>query len=605
MLSLPAIGLMLGTTSLAAPVPAIYAPYLQDNPPEIVEELPEQRIGDVIVREFWFVPRDIPGTDYELHSVLARPAEPGPHPAILFCHGGGGYTQRERTCIIGWAKKGYVCIGQDQPGFCNMGQSLSRGPEKRVLASISAIPDATSQPLYDGVVAVLRSLSILRTHPEVDTERIGVFGGSWGGYMSNMAAALAGDKIAAAFPIYGAGYYDLATAWTERMQQMPEDERERWIAAFDPGRPATNTTADYMILQASNDWYFWPPSVERTLDNIAAPGPGPEKNWLFAPNDYHAIRYPGGTGDPQVDHREHRTYMELRFMDWKLKGEGAAFPTAEATGDPVREGDSIRVRFRTTSELPITSAEVYWSGGEMPWRMRWWEPLEATEVEDGLYEALIPVRHADKRLDWVGVISDEGSATVSTRIQRIQPTDLGFEAGTHPAPPAMDDLQTLLEDARWRWAAGTKRSGEGFGYAREEAAANEEGGVGSRITGNYIIGTWGVRAADIEAAGATGVRLWVRSASADSVDSFHVGMTVEVEHGKRYFFNAQSVEGMEIGPQWRLLELPWSDFQCEGAPVTLMSDGLGELRLSVTEEGATVYVDEVEFVAVGGAGPKG
>ncbi|MFO8079194.1 MAG: hypothetical protein R6V07_02705, partial [Armatimonadota bacterium] len=102
MLSLSAIGLIVGTTALGAGAPEIYQPYLQDNPPEIVEELPEQRLhsedgaGDVIVREMWFVPREIPGAEqsYEVHSILARPAAPGPHPAILFCHGGGGYTQR-------------------------------------------------------------------------------------------------------------------------------------------------------------------------------------------------------------------------------------------------------------------------------------------------------------------------------------------------------------------------------------------------------------------------------------------------------------------------------------------------------------------------------
>ncbi len=603
MLSLSAIGLIVGTTALGAGVPEIYQPYLQDNPPEIVEELPEQRLhsedgaDDVIVREMWFVPREIPGAEqsYEVHSILARPAAPGPHPAILFCHGGGGYTQRERMCIIGWAKKGYVCIGQDQPGFTNLGQSLSRGPSTRVIGALSATPEATASSLFDGVVAVLRSLSILRNHPEVDPDRIGVFGGSWGGYMTTMTAALAGEKIAAAFSVYGAGYYDFASAWTERLQQMPDDERERWIAAFDPGRLADNISADYMILQASNDWYFWPPSVERTLDNIPADGPGPRKNWLFAPNDYHAIRYPGGTSDPRVDHREHRTWMEVRFMDWRLKGEAPAFPTAEAAAEPVREGDAVRVRFAATSELPLTSAEVYWSGGEMPWRMRWWESVEATEVEDGVYEALIPVRHASKRLDWVGVVSDEEAATVSTRIQRIQPTDLAFEEGARPAEVTLDDLQTLITDGRWRWAAGTKRSGEGYGHRVEEEAAREDG-VGHRITGNYVIGTWGVRAADIEAAGATGVRLWVRSATEEPVNSFHIGLTVEVEHGARHFFNAQSVEGMQIGPEWRLLELPWSDFVCAEAPVDRLSDGVGELRLSVTEEGATVFVDGVEFM---------
>lgn len=598
MLSLPAIGLMLGAGVLGAEVPDIYLPYLQDNPPEIVEELPETRIGDVIVREFWFVPRDIPGTDerHEVHSVLARPATPGPHPAILFCHGGGGFTQRERVSIIGWAERGYVCIGQDQPGFASR-EGLSRGPyfEGRG-TSFVVTPDATASPLYDGVIAVLRSLSILRTHPEVDPERIGVFGGSWGGYMTNMAAALAGDKLAAAFATYGAGYYDVATDWALRLQNMPDDERERWIAAFDPGRLAGNTRADYMILQATNDWYFWPPSVEMTLDNIPAEGPGPRKNWLFSPNDYHAIRLPGGTSDPHVNHAKHRTYMEVRFMDWRLKGEGAAFPTAEVSGEPTREGDCIRVRFSTTSELPISSAEVYWSGGEMPWRMQWWEAVQAEAIGNGVYEARIPVRHTDLQLNWVGVVSDEGAASVSTRIQRMQPTELGFEAGSHPVPVALEDLQPLVADERWRWTAGTVRGGEGFGSAQEAEAARGDG-VGRRITGQYSVAVWGLRAADIKAAGATGIRLWVRSAKPEPVETLHIGLTVEVAPGTRYIFNAQSVEGLAIGPQWQCLELPWEAFWCADAPVELLSDGLGELRVTISSrDGATVYFDDVEFM---------
>lgn len=601
MFIMPCFGLLVGAGVYGADhTPEIYRPYLQDNPPEIVEELPEQRIDDVIVREFWFVSREIPqtGERYEIHSVLARPAEPGPHPAILFCHGGGGYTQRERICIIGWAKAGYVCIGQDQAGFANARAALSRGPyfDGRG-TSFTATPDATASALYDGIVAALRSLAILRTHPDVDTSRIGVFGGSWGGYMTNMVAALAGDKVAAAFPIYGAGYYDLASVWMPTLQAMPDDERERWLAAFDPGRLATNIRADYMILAATDDWFFWPPSVEATLDNIPAPGPGPHKNWLFSPNDYHAIRLPGGTSDPRVNHAEHRTWMELRFMDWRLKGEGAAFPTAQAVGEPVREGDHVRVRFRVTSELPITRAEVYWTAGEMPWRLQWWEPIEAEEVGDGIYEALVPIRHASKPVLWLGVVSDEGAASVSTRIQKIVPTDLGWAADEHPVPVTIDDLNALVADDRWRWAAGTPRGGT---FARTEDAAREDG-RGLAITGRYSIAVWGVRALDIMAARAGGLRLWVRAGGDEPVDSFHVGLVVEVGAGRRYVWQARSVKGRTFGPEWTCLELLWEDFVPveEEPPVALLSDGLGELRLTVEAEGQVIHVDGVEFMEVG------
>jgi len=85
------------------------------------------------------------------------------------------------------------------------------------------------------------------------------------------------------------------------------------------------------------------------------------------------------------------------------------------------------------------------------------------------------------------------------------------------------------------------------------------------------------------------------------VDSFHVGLVVEVEAGRRYVWQARSVEARTFGPDWTCLELPWEDFVPveEEPPVALLSDGLGELRLTVEAEGQVIHVDGVEFMGVG------
>ncbi len=595
-LMLPAILLAGGATM--AGVPDIYQPYL-DNVPEIVEELPERETDGVIVREMWLLTRELEdGQRYEIHCVLARPTTPGPHPGMVFCHGGGGYVDRERKAIVGWARDGYVCIGVDSAGFSNRSASLSRGPYYDSGGSMyDTHPDPTASPMYDGVVAQLRALALLRSLPEVDPERVGVFGGSWGGYMTHMVTALGGERVKAMFAIYGAGYHDKWSCWLPTFQTLAPEDVQGWITYLDPGRLVHDLSADYMILAADNDWFFWPPAVEATIDNIPAEGPGAEKNWLFGPNDYHAIRYPGGTIGPGVTNA-HRTTMEVRFMDWKLKGEAAAFPVAQAVGEPVRDGDDIRVRFSVESELPIASASVYCSGGEMPWRFRWWERVEPELVEEGVYEVRLPVTHPEHRLDWVAVVSDEGNASVSTRIGRIEPAELGFDPQARNGQLFAEDFEGDLTGWRWRWTPLAKR-GEGGSWGIREQAARE-GQKGIWLRGTYSCGCWGIRAADIVAAGGTGLKLWAKSATEEPVDSFQVELVVELEHAARHMWRAQPVADATLTDEWQQFDLTWADFVCQGegeAPSELLCDGLGELRFTVEETGQEVYIDDIEFVA--------
>lgn len=589
-----ALALLLTIAAPLAAVPDVFLPYISDEPPPVVEIIDESEVAGVHVIEMRFLSRTLPsGEQYEIHSILAHPTAPGVYPGIVVCHGGSGYAGALRDAVIGWAERGYVAIVQDAPGIAGRTQAGSRGPYfAQGGNTFTTEPDITASPLFDGMVAILNSLALLRSRPDVDTERIGILGGSWGGYSTTMIAGLAGDRIRAAFSLYGAGFYEQGTCWMPQLFAMSDEQRQLWLNTLDAGRQAHNISADYMILAANNDWFFWPPSIEATLDVM----PG-EKNYLFAPNDYHAIRQPGGTdGPPAFNTAKNRAYMEIRFMDWKLKGVDNPFPTAAALIDGERAEDRVRVRFTVDSQRPVTAAHLYWSAGEMPWRFRWWERVEAALVEDGVYEALVPVEQPDYPIDWVGVVTDDDYATVSTRIRRFTPLELGFTSDQRIDRLFSEDFEGPQVSRRWRWAPITPR-GEGGRWA-VNAEATRTGERGLMLQGVHAACAWGIRAAPLRHSGARGLRFWARSATAEPLEGLEVSLQVELERAARHQWVAAEVQQATLTEQWQQFEVPWSGFVYSGEgdpPCELLSDGLGELRFLLAESDQAVHIDDIEF----------
>ncbi|NUQ00031.1 MAG: acetylxylan esterase, partial [Armatimonadetes bacterium] len=321
----------------------VFAPWLTDNPPKVVETVAREVVEGVeVTRLKWLNRVDAKtGREVIIYGIVARPASPGPHPGVLVCHGGGGYADQVKPQVIGWAKKGYVAVCQDQPGICNAQLGSSSGPcfERGPFTVVDHPADAA---LFDGVVAALNGLALLRSQPDVDRQRIGVTGGSWGGYMTTMVTGLAGERVKAAFSVFGCGFYDVGSTWQSDLNRLTPERRAIWLEHLDAGRRAANVRAAYMVASPLNDWFFWPSAVTRTYETITAP-----KNICFMPNDSHVLTQPGGTaGPPEFERRANRTWMEQVWLNHHLKGEGEAFPTASAAAVVGREGHAVRVRFR-------------------------------------------------------------------------------------------------------------------------------------------------------------------------------------------------------------------------------------------------------------------
>lgn len=407
-----------------------FEPFLDGKAPQLLRELPTTATmpQGVALRRVVFRLRD----NSEIYAAIATPQWPGKHPGMLVLHGGGGCAEVEKA--IAWAQRGYVAVAPDLPGIAEPQKltdtrgrwnSLKYGEGRYV-----AKPDVRTSVIFDAVLAAMKSLYLLRAQPDVDPTHIGVVGISWGGYMTTMVCGLAGDQVRAGFAVYGCGFYEL-TSQLPALMKMEEGERAQWLKYLDAGRRAPGIKGAFFLAGAANDFFYWPPAVQATLDAI----PG-EKNHLFSPNESHRVSLPGGTLFPRkaaepfkptpfqpyptpTGNKANWLAMEVPFFKYYLEGEGQPLPkvTVQKSTNP------LTTRFTVKAPEPIVKAEVCWSSRTQTadWTKHTWRRLPTTKTGSDTYEAELPAA-ATHGAHWFAVITDARPVTVSSDLMEIKET---------------------------------------------------------------------------------------------------------------------------------------------------------------------------------------
>jgi dipeptidyl-peptidase-4 len=164
---------------------------------------------------------EIPLPGHSVPAAITRPRAFDPHrryPVLLKVYGGPGVNMvveaRDRYLLDQWyADAGFIVVRVD-------GRGSGHHPE-RVFER-----DFVTVPLEDQVAA----LTFLQgRHPEMNPQRTGIFGWSFGGYLSLMALLLRPDVFSAAVagaPPTDWRLYD--TAYTERYLKLPGEAAERY-----------------------------------------------------------------------------------------------------------------------------------------------------------------------------------------------------------------------------------------------------------------------------------------------------------------------------------------------------------------------------------------
>jgi dienelactone hydrolase len=298
--------------------------------------------------------------------------EPGRKvPAIVLVHGGGG-TAFEPWVRL-WLDRGYAAIAFDACGSI----PLRTADGKKWLRHDAGGPPGwggweqieaprEDQWTYHAVAAGVRAHSLLRSLPEVDAERIGVTGISWGGYLTCILAGV-DSRFKFAAPVYGCGFTD-RHGFAENVAKLGPEGSARWMQWWDPSMYLPAAKMPVLWVNGTNDFAY---TMNAWQDSYRA-APGLRTLCL-------RLRMPHAHGGPGENPKEIHVFAE------SIVNGGA--PLAKLTGQG-RDGREVWATF--ASARPIAKAELLFTKDTGPWQKRLWVAEPAALDADGRAHATLP-----------------------------------------------------------------------------------------------------------------------------------------------------------------------------------------------------------------------
>lgn len=221
---------------------------------------PADLVDSQVVRFTSFDGMEIPNILWKPHQATAE----NKAPALVWVHGGpGGQTTRAHSAVIQYlANHGYVVLGINNRGSSGYGKTFFAADDRK----------HGREPLWDTIEAK----KYLQSLDYVDPERIGIIGGSYGGYMVLSALAFHPEEFDVGVNIFGVSNWirtlESIPPWWESFRQAlyaeighPEKDRE-FLIATSPLFHADNIVKPLIVLQGAND----PRVIQAESDDIVA-----------------------------------------------------------------------------------------------------------------------------------------------------------------------------------------------------------------------------------------------------------------------------------------------------------------------------------------------
>jgi len=297
-------------------------------------------------------------------------------PGIVLIHGGGGSAFVRWVQL--WNSRGYAAISMDTCGAVSgnaYGQE-QKGHVRHAWAGPAGWGgfDKSADPVkdqwtYHAVAAAVRGHSLLRSFPDVDVQRIGVTGISWGGYLTCIVAGV-DDRFAFAVPVYGCGFLGDNSAWLQNFEAMGRENARTWLALWDPASYLPLAKMPFLWVTGSNDFAYPMDSLQKSYRSLKAP-------YTLCVR----LRMVHGHGPAGENPRE-----ILAFADHFTRG-GKPLPEFTSL---TREGRKVSATF-SSGPCTVVQAELNYTLDTGNWKERKWvaEPV-AVNACSGAVSADIP-----------------------------------------------------------------------------------------------------------------------------------------------------------------------------------------------------------------------
>ena len=345
-----------------------------------------------LVQEVYYQGEPYQGKPTRVFAYLGRPAAGArPWPAMVLVHGGGGKAFREWA--EHWARRGYVALAMDTAGCGPVGRLPDGGPDQSDASKFRDFTDADAREMWTchAVSAVIRGVSLLAALPEVDQDRIGITGISWGGYLTCIVAGL-DNRLKVAVPVYGCGFLGSNSVWkTTSLAKLSPEARDRWLRDFDPSQYLGGVNCPILFLNGSNDFAY-------PLDSYRA-------SYRLVSAKFRHVSVV-----LNLPHGHIWTFDEVyAFVDSVLRG-GTPLPRlARAKID----GDHVSAK--VIAPAPVKSAALNCTADAGEWQKRRWITVPA-EVRGDTVSARLP---AQRPRVWFLSVTDERGLRVSTEHEEL------------------------------------------------------------------------------------------------------------------------------------------------------------------------------------------
>ena len=397
-----AVLIVLASSGLAADDPIFDVEMLISTPLNSRILKSSERDG-VVTEEVRFHSERDGDKDVEIFAFFSYPKDGKKLPAFIWNQ--GGLSQASLAVTEAGAKRGYatLCIDFPLPGYRSTGgYSINTGLE---------LGDNPRQaPIYHGAVALLKAASYLGSRPEVDKDRIGMAGSSWGGFFTTLMAGI-DPRLKVAACVYGTGSLQLGNAWwdgdSRNGRESPSQaQRERWTRTLDPAWRLPTKMTPIAWFTGTNDQFYLMPCMMQSFEMAAGP-----KHLMLVPNWHHAL-------PPRLNEDQVYAWLD-RYLQRK-----PGFPTVSPIAVN-QEGERLIARWDYQGD--VVAADVIASYGDAGnWRARrYWHTLNA-KIKGASCIAELPATALPCYVS--GSISDKNGIRCSTPLVRVDSVALGVKA---------------------------------------------------------------------------------------------------------------------------------------------------------------------------------
>jgi dipeptidyl aminopeptidase/acylaminoacyl peptidase len=268
---------------------------------------PDDLVDAQVVRFKSFDGMEIPNILYKPHQASAQAKAP----ALVWVHGGpGGQTRKGYSAFMQYlVNHGYVVLGINNRGSSGYGKTFHTADDGK----------HGREPLWDCVSAK----AYLQSLPYVDGQRIGIIGGSYGGYMTLAALAFKPEEFQAGVDIFGVSNWlrtleSIPPYWESFRQALYQEvgdpaKQADFLRETSPLFHADKIQKPLLVLQGANDPRVIKPESDEIVQAVKKNGVPVE--YIVFPDEGHGF---------SKKKNELRAYSATRaFLDKHLKGEAA------------------------------------------------------------------------------------------------------------------------------------------------------------------------------------------------------------------------------------------------------------------------------------------